>query len=124
MVASRATSHSERVGCAASFQRNASVFESGDQSGDVGEVPVSDAEVQALYRLRANEAHTLVVFTPDRTGTYNLPEAKAFRLLVENVEALVSDDNASWMQGRRESEQKPREHEPDLEAPAPAPRAP
>lgn len=59
-----------------------------------------------------------------RTGTYNLPEAKAFRLLVENVEALVSDDNASWMQGRRESEQKPREHEPDIEAPAPAPRAP
>lgn len=30
------------------------------------DVPVSDAEVQALYRLRANEAHVLVVFTPDR----------------------------------------------------------
>ena len=57
-----------------------------------------------------------------RTGTYNLPEAKAFRLLVENVEALVSDDNASWMQGRRESEQKPRDYEPDIETPAP--RAP
>jgi hypothetical protein len=46
-----------------------------------------------------------------RTGSYNLPDAKAFRLLVENVEALVSDDNASWMQGRRESEQRARDHE-------------
>lgn len=59
-----------------------------------------------------------------RTGSYNLPEAKAFRLLVENVEALVSDDNASWMQGRRDSEQKPRDQEADNEASAPAPRAP
>ena len=32
------------------------------------DVPVSDAEVQALYRARANEAHTLVVFTPDRAA--------------------------------------------------------
>ncbi len=29
------------------------------------DVPVSDAEVQALYRQRANEAHLQVVFTPD-----------------------------------------------------------
>jgi hypothetical protein len=32
------------------------------------DVPVSDAEVQALYRLQATEAHTLVVFTADRAG--------------------------------------------------------
>ena len=32
------------------------------------DVPVSDAEVQALYRQRAHEAHTLVVFTPDRSS--------------------------------------------------------
>jgi peptidyl-prolyl cis-trans isomerase C len=32
------------------------------------DVPVSDAEVQALYQQRANEAHTLIVFTPDRTA--------------------------------------------------------
>lgn len=32
------------------------------------DVPVSDAEVQALYRQRANETHTLVVFTPDRAA--------------------------------------------------------
>ena len=32
------------------------------------DVPVSDAEVQALYRQRANEAHTLIVFTPDRAA--------------------------------------------------------
>jgi peptidyl-prolyl cis-trans isomerase C len=32
------------------------------------DVPVSDAEVQALYRQRANEAHALIVFTPDRTA--------------------------------------------------------
>ena len=58
---------------------------------------------------------------PARTA----PEATAFRLLVENVEALVSDDNAAWMQGRRESEQRPKEHEPDDEAvPAPAPHMP
>jgi peptidyl-prolyl cis-trans isomerase C len=30
------------------------------------DVPVSDAEVQALYQKRANEAHALIVFTPDR----------------------------------------------------------
>jgi parvulin-like peptidyl-prolyl isomerase len=30
------------------------------------EVPVSDAEVQALYRARAFETHALLVFTPDR----------------------------------------------------------
>ncbi|MGE0667661.1 MAG: DUF4231 domain-containing protein [Sphingomonadales bacterium] len=58
-----------------------------------------------------------------RTGSYNLSDAKAFRLLVENVEALVSDDNASWMQGRRDSEQKPREQDAEEETaqnPAPA----
>jgi len=33
------------------------------------DVPVSDAEVQALYRQRATEAHALVVFTPDRPGS-------------------------------------------------------
>ena len=32
------------------------------------DVPVSDAEVQALYRQRAHEAHTLVLFTPDRAA--------------------------------------------------------
>lgn len=32
------------------------------------DVPVSDAEVQALYRNRANEAHALIVFTPDRAA--------------------------------------------------------
>ena len=32
------------------------------------DVPVSDAEVLALYRKRASEAHVLVVFTPDRTA--------------------------------------------------------
>jgi len=32
------------------------------------DVPVSDAEVQALYRQRATEAHALVVFTPDRAA--------------------------------------------------------
>ena len=58
-----------------------------------------------------------------RTGSYNLPEAKAFRLLVENVEALVSDDNASWMQGRRESEQKVHEPDEDEAQPVPAPHA-
>lgn len=57
-----------------------------------------------------------------RTGAYNLPEAQAFRLLVENVEALISDDNASWLQGRRESEQKPTQ-EPDDGAAALAPHA-
>jgi peptidyl-prolyl cis-trans isomerase C len=31
-----------------------------------GNVPVSDAEVQALYQQRAHEAHALIVFTPDR----------------------------------------------------------
>jgi peptidyl-prolyl cis-trans isomerase C len=32
------------------------------------DVPVSDAEVKALYQRRANEAHALVVFTPDRAA--------------------------------------------------------
>ena len=32
------------------------------------DVPVSDAEVEALYRKRATEVHTLVVFTPDRAA--------------------------------------------------------
>jgi hypothetical protein len=32
------------------------------------DVPVSDAEVEALYRARDHEAHTLVVFTPDRAA--------------------------------------------------------
>lgn len=32
------------------------------------EVPVSDAEVKALYDERARESHVLVVFTPDRAG--------------------------------------------------------
>lgn len=32
------------------------------------DVQVSDAEVQALYRQRASEVHTLVVFTPDRAA--------------------------------------------------------
>ena len=32
------------------------------------DVPVSDAEIQTLYQRRASEAHTLVVFTPDRTA--------------------------------------------------------
>ena len=32
------------------------------------DVPVSDAEVQTLYRQRATEAHALVVFTPDRAA--------------------------------------------------------
>ena len=31
-------------------------------------MPVSDAEVQALYQRRANEAHALIVFTPDRAA--------------------------------------------------------
>jgi hypothetical protein len=54
-----------------------------------------------------------------RTGHYNLPDGEAFRLLVENVEALVSDDNSAWMQGRREAEHKPREIEDEESAPAP-----
>jgi peptidyl-prolyl cis-trans isomerase C len=33
------------------------------------DVPVSDAEVQALYQRRASETHTLVVFTPDREAS-------------------------------------------------------
>jgi len=32
------------------------------------DVPVSDAEVQALYQQRAHEAHALIVFTPDRAA--------------------------------------------------------
>jgi parvulin-like peptidyl-prolyl isomerase len=32
------------------------------------DVPVSDAEVQALYQKRAIETHTLIVFTPDRAA--------------------------------------------------------
>jgi parvulin-like peptidyl-prolyl isomerase len=32
------------------------------------DAPVSDAEVQALYRQRATEAHALIVFTPDRAA--------------------------------------------------------
>ncbi len=58
-----------------------------------------------------------------RTGHYSLSDAEAFRLLVENVEALVSDDNVSWMQGRREAEQilQGRKSDEDKE---PAPAAP
>jgi peptidyl-prolyl cis-trans isomerase C len=32
------------------------------------DVPVSDAEIQALYRQRASETHALIVFTPDRAA--------------------------------------------------------
>jgi peptidyl-prolyl cis-trans isomerase C len=32
------------------------------------DAPVSDAEVQALYQQRANEAHALIVFSPDRAA--------------------------------------------------------
>lgn len=33
-----------------------------------GDAPVSDAEVKALYQKRANQAHALIVFTPDRAA--------------------------------------------------------
>ena len=37
----RSTSHNERAGCAASLQRKATTFESGDQRGDAGAAPAS-----------------------------------------------------------------------------------
>lgn len=57
-----------------------------------------------------------------RTGPYALPDTRAYRLLVETVEGLVSDDNTSWMQVQRESEHRSQEHDAD-EQDAPAAQA-
>jgi len=110
-----------------------SIFGNAFIPGSIGAIVVIAEGVQRLYqhnrywvqyrqtceRLR----HEKFLYMA-RTGSYNLSEAKAFRLLVENVEALVSDDNAAWMQGRRESEQRPREQGDDNETAVPAPHAP